>query len=249
MPHLTFGSLQLRPLCLSSSALLFMTSHHQHFDECFLCLCIMIWFLYGLCALTLLHVSVAVSRELAITQKPRFYGVRPGRYVTVYCASSHQHLPAEVHWYKADRHDQEVAQWRLLDDAMTRDKDLTLNAFLILHDLSFEDSGVYFCRINKTWGSGTQLQVARPINRAQAVRRSNVKDALMVVQGLMLAVIVALLLRRNGKMLKTKEHIYEEPEIEHIYEGLTIEACGGGELYEELTVYASTDDCDEAPWE
>ncbi|XP_077358731.1 B-cell antigen receptor complex-associated protein beta chain isoform X2 [Festucalex cinctus] len=193
--------------------------------------------------------TAAVSRELSITQKPRFYGVRPSRFVTIYCASSQQHLPAEASWYKAARYDQDVAEWRLLENAVTRDKDLTLNAFLILHDLRFEDSGVYFCRINETWGAGTQLQVARPVNRAQAMHRSNMKDGFIVLQGLMLAVIVALLFQRNRKMLKSKELIYEEPEIEHIYEGLTIEAYGGGDLYEELAVYATTDDCAEAPWE
>ncbi|XP_077407652.1 B-cell antigen receptor complex-associated protein beta chain [Vanacampus margaritifer] len=193
--------------------------------------------------------SAAVSRELSITQKPRFYGVRPSRFVTIYCASSQQHLPAEARWYKAARYDQDVAQWRPLEDAVTRDKDLTLNAFLILHDLSFEDSGVYFCRINETWGAGTQLQVARPVNRAQAMHRSNMKDGFIVLQGLMLAAVVALLLQRNRKMLKIRERIYDEPEIEHIYEGLTIEAYGDGDLYEELAVYATADDWAEAPWE
>ncbi|XP_051927825.1 uncharacterized protein cd79b [Hippocampus zosterae] len=210
---------------------------------------IMCWLLGGLCALTLLHISAGASRELSITQKPRFYGVRPSRFVTIYCASSQQHLPAETRWYKAARYDQDVAEWRLLEGAVTRHKDLTLNAFLILHDLSPGDSGVYFCRINETWGPGTQLQVARPVNRAEAVHRSNIKDALMVLQGLMLGVIVLLLLQRNRKMLKGRERIYEEPEIEHIYEGLTIGAYGEGDLYEELAVYAMADDCAEAPWE
>ncbi|XP_061613099.1 uncharacterized protein cd79b isoform X2 [Phyllopteryx taeniolatus] len=212
---------------------------------------IMRCFLCGLCALTVLNVSATVSRELAITQKPRFYGVRPGRFVTFYCATSHQHLPVEAHWYKAARYNQDAAQRRLLEGVVTRDKDVTLNAFLILYDLSPEDSGVYFCRINETWGPGTQLQVARPVNRAQAVHRSNMKDALLLLQGLMLAVIVALLLQRNRKMLKLKrrESIYEEPELEHIYEGLTIEGYEGGDLYEELAVYAEAGDGAEAPWE
>ncbi|XP_061666049.1 B-cell antigen receptor complex-associated protein beta chain [Syngnathoides biaculeatus] len=209
------------------------------------------WFLCGFCVLTVLNVSAAASRELSIIQKPRFYGVRPGRFVTVYCASSHQHLPTVVSWYKAARYNHDAAQRRLLDGVVTRDKDVTLNAFLILHDLRPEDSGVYFCRINETWGGGTQLQVARPVNREQAVHRSNMKDGLMVLQGLMLAFIVTLLLQCNRKMLKSKmkESIYEEPELEHIYEGLTIEGCGGGDLYEELAVYAEAGDGAEAPWE
>ncbi|XP_057681763.1 uncharacterized protein cd79b isoform X2 [Corythoichthys intestinalis] len=193
--------------------------------------------------------TFAAGRELSVIQKPRFYGVRPSRFVTIYCGSSHQHLPANVRWFKATHYDQDTTERRLLEDVMTLDKDLTLNAFLILHDLTLEDSGVYFCRINETWGAGTQLQVARTVNRAQAARRSNMKDAFIVLEGLMLAAIVALLLQRNRKMLQRRERIYEEPEIEHIYEGLNIEGYGGGDLYEELAVYAEAGNDAEAPWE
>ncbi|XP_077595607.1 uncharacterized protein cd79b [Stigmatopora nigra] len=206
------------------------------------------WFLFGFCALIILNVPAVVGRQFSIAQKPRFYGVRPNRFVSICCASSHQHLPAKVHWFKANHYDQDAAQRRPLKDTVTRDKDLTFNAFLILHNLTLEDSGVYFCRINDTWGSGTQLQVARPVNRAQALRQSNMKDALIVLQGLMLAAIVTLLLQRHRKMVLRSERIYEEPEIEHIYEGLTIEGCGQGDLYEELAVYAEVEDDVEAPW-
>ncbi|XP_077481849.1 B-cell antigen receptor complex-associated protein beta chain [Stigmatopora argus] len=207
------------------------------------------WFLFGFCALVIINVPAALGRQFSIAQKPRFYGVRPNRFVTIYCASSHQHLPAKVCWFKATRYDQDAAQRQPLKDAMTRDKDFTVNAFLILHDLTLEDSGIYFCRINDTWGSGTQLQVARLVNRAQALRRSNMKDALIVLEGLMLAAIVTLLLQRHRKMVLRRERIYEEPKIEHIYEGLTIEGYGRGDLYEELSVYAEVEDGVEAPWE
>uniref|UniRef100_A0A3B4UDQ9 Uncharacterized protein n=1 Tax=Seriola dumerili TaxID=41447 RepID=A0A3B4UDQ9_SERDU len=43
------------------------------------------------------------------------------------------------------------------------------------------------------------------------------------------------------------DSVYEEPETDHIYEGLAIETCGGG-LYEELSIYAQAEGA-EAPWE
>nr|XP_057934245.1 B-cell antigen receptor complex-associated protein beta chain [Doryrhamphus excisus] len=208
----------------------------------------MLWLLRGLFAVTLINMSDGVSRDLVVSQKPRFYGIRPGRFVAVYCVSSKQHLAAHVVWYKASEYDVAVSERRMLQGAITRHKDLTRNAFLILADLSVEDSGVYFCNINDTWGAGTQLQVARPVNRARAVYQSKMKDGLIVTQALMLSVFAATLVRRNHKLLKQREIIYEEPDMDHIYEGLVLEG-NEGDLYEDLSVYARATEVTEAPWE
>lgn len=57
------------------------------------------------------------------------------------------------------------------------------------------------------------LQLTGPVNRADAVHRSNMKDALMVLQGLMLGVIVLLLLRRNRKMVRRRKKMSEGREL------------------------------------
>ncbi|XP_054608978.1 B-cell antigen receptor complex-associated protein beta chain [Dunckerocampus dactyliophorus] len=208
----------------------------------------MLWLLSALCAATLINMSDAVSRDLVVSQKPRFYGISPGRFVTIYCVSSKQHLAAHVDWYKASEYDLAVSERQMLQGAITRHKDLTRNAFLILADLSVKDSGVYFCKINNTWGAGTQLQVARPVNRARAAHQSKMKDGLIIMQALMLSVFAAALLQRHRKLLKSGELIYEEPEIDHIYEGLVLEA-NEGDFYEELSLYAQVTEAAEAPWE
>lgn len=202
------------------------------------------WMLAGCCGLALISLSVA----LEISQKPRFYGVKTNRDVFIYCLSKKQSQPTKVDWYKADEYDD--ARRTAIQEAEKihfKDQGMIQNAFLVLRQLQTEDSGVYFCRINDTWGPGTQLQVIRPSQRFQAVYRSQMKDSLMVLQGLLLAVCIATLVLRRRTLLEQKDSIYEEPETDHIYEGLAIETCGGA-LYEELAVYSTTEGT-EAPWE
>ncbi|XP_061911166.1 uncharacterized protein cd79b [Entelurus aequoreus] len=203
--------------------------------------------LCGLCAAVLINMSEGVSRDLVAIQKPRFYGVRPGRFVVIYCMSSKQHLAAQVVWYKTPKYDRAGSHRQVLEGAITRHKNLTRDAFLILTDLTVQDSGVYYCRIDHAWGAGTQLQVARPVDRARVLHHSKVKDGLMVTQALMLTLFAAALLHRK-LLLKRRETIYEEPQLDHIYQGLVMEM-GGDDLYEELTMYAQAAEVAEAPWE
>uniref|UniRef100_A0A3Q1GQM3 Uncharacterized LOC110961317 n=1 Tax=Acanthochromis polyacanthus TaxID=80966 RepID=A0A3Q1GQM3_9TELE len=208
------------------------------------------WILAGCCGLALISLSVC-SVALQISQKPRFYGVKINRAVYIYCKSSDQGQKSEVHWYKADKYDVSVEKReRIVEEEKKiqfQRKGMITNAFLIILKLKKEDSGVYFCKINGTWGPGTELQAVRPIKHEEALYRSQMKDGLMVLQGLMLAVCITALLLRRRTLLEQKDSIYEEPETDHIYEGLAIETCGGG-LYEELAVYSQADGT-EAPWE
>lgn len=204
------------------------------------------WILAGCCGLALISLSVA----LQISQKPRFYGVRTNRAAYIYCMPSNQDQESEVRWYKVDKYDapedkrEEIeAQKRF----QFKSKGMIRDAFLVITELQKEDSGVYFCKINSTWGPGTELQAVKPIDHDQAVYRSQMKDGLMILQGLMLAACIATMLLRRRTLLEQKDSIYEEPETDHIYEGLAIETCGGG-LYEDLAVYSQADGT-EAPWE
>ncbi|KAK7919344.1 hypothetical protein WMY93_010628 [Mugilogobius chulae] len=195
------------------------------------------WLLAGYCGLTLLHFTDSTVPPLQITQKPRFYGVMTGKTVGIYCLSSKQHVNSTAHAPDDVGH-------RIL----LRKKHLTENGILILKDLKLEDQGVYFCKINEEFGPGTELQVARPLNLANVLYRSQVKDGLIILQGLLLAVFIAAFGIRKKSLAVKKDCIYEEPEVDHIYEGLAIETCDGGDLYEEISVYAQPEGA-EAPWE
>ncbi|KAK9530076.1 hypothetical protein VZT92_011609 [Zoarces viviparus] len=212
----------------------------------------MCWLLAGCCGLALISISVAPDPAVQITQKPRFYGVKTRRNVTIGCLSTQDLLPAKVQWFKADTYDEEVLNRREIEKEK---KYIFFNSnpqqrFLFISNVGIEDNGVYFCKLNDTWGPGTELQVVRPITLPQALHRTNMKDGLIILQGLVLAGCIAAVVLRRQQLLEKNDSIYEEPDTDHIYEGLAIETCGG-DLYEELTVYAQVDGAEgaEAPWE
>nr|AJG39039.1 B-cell antigen receptor complex-associated protein beta chain [Lutjanus sanguineus] len=199
------------------------------------------WLLAGYFGLALISISVAVQ----ITQWPRFYGLNHGGSANFHCQLSKQD-PAEHHqWYKAEHYNK--AKVQIKADPRFEIHNSTRGCSLSIHELREEDNGVYFCKIKQAFGPGTELRVTRPFNRKQALYRTQMKDALIILQGLLLAVYIAAVLLRKRTLSEKTDSIYEEPETDHIYEGLTIETCGGG-LYEELSVYAQAEGA-EAPWE
>ncbi|KAM8888552.1 B-cell antigen receptor complex-associated protein beta chain [Synchiropus picturatus] len=204
------------------------------------------WLLVGVHGFIFIHFGVTGKDALFITQKPRFYGVRTGQFVYIICQPSLQHKPAHVQWYKASEDDVHVHARQPLEQVKTGDSGVIQNAVLFLNNLEAEDTGVYFCRINSTWGFGTGLQVARPLDRNQAAFRSSMKDGFIILQALLLTVCAVAFLHHNRKLLVKHDIEYEEPEVDHIYEGLAIES-RTEELYEELPIYDQME-CTEVPW-
>uniref|UniRef100_A0A672H0C2 Ig-like domain-containing protein n=1 Tax=Salarias fasciatus TaxID=181472 RepID=A0A672H0C2_SALFA len=201
------------------------------------------WMLTRCCVL--ISLSVAISNSFQVKQYPRFYGVRTGRKVLFNCVWKSKR-PGVAEWFKASKHDdpwEERQQIQKSDQRILfKDKDNIQNAFLIITDLQPDDSAVYFCKINGTAGPGTYLQAAKPMELANAQSRTNMKDGLIVLQGLMLAAFIAAVLMRKQKLVRI-DCKQKTPQTS----GLEIESCGGG-LYEELSVYAQAEGA-EAPWE
>ncbi|KAL3051770.1 hypothetical protein OYC64_001909 [Pagothenia borchgrevinki] len=214
---------------------------------------IMRWLLAGCFGLALINISVALNPDV-LTQKPRFYGVNAGHNVSIYCHSPcyKKLLPATAEWYRVNEYEYGAVVNTTRNRIEAKDNyELhhgrhDNNVFLVIRAVRLNDSGVYFCKIHDTLGPGTAVQVARSGGVDQA-RRSKMKDALIILQALLLAVCIAAVLLRKRQQLEKKDSIYEEPEVDHIYEGLVIETCSGG-VYEELSVYAQADGT-EAPWE
>ncbi|KAM6896962.1 B-cell antigen receptor complex-associated protein beta chain [Xenentodon cancila] len=204
------------------------------------------WILAGCCGLALVSLSVA----LQVNQKPRFYSVNAdiGQKVIIYCLA--YHAPnSSISWFKVDKYNMEKGNQELQksDKIHFTDNYRVKNSALYILDVRTEDSGVYFCKIKDEWGPGTEVQVFKHANLLLAEYRSKMKDGLIVLQGLMIALCVAAVLLRKQKVMEKRDSIYEDPETDHIYEGLAIETCGGG-LYEELPGYSHADGT-EAPWE
>ncbi|XP_058477499.1 B-cell antigen receptor complex-associated protein beta chain [Solea solea] len=193
------------------------------------------WFLAGCCVLGSIYLSAAVPQ---LTQRPRFFGAKPGSTVVIWCSGI-----GIARWNKDDTKEDLHSEKRI----KFHHTNLTENYYLFIHNVTAEDSGVYYCKINNLTGPGTQVKVAKTTNLVQARYRTMLKDGLIIFQGLLLAFCISAILLRRQTMAEKKDSIYEEPETDHIYQGLAIESCGGG-LYEELSVYAQADGA-EAPWE
>ncbi|XP_067285528.1 B-cell antigen receptor complex-associated protein beta chain [Pseudorasbora parva] len=197
-------------------------------------------FLLGCSVMALIYLSAEGTN---VYQKPRFLGVKTGRYVIIYCVyPSHRPLPAHVQWFKerADRDPLKNSQRIII-----KEKTEKSNASITIKKVEIEDSGIYFCKLNGTLGPGTALQVSRYSNPQAVLRRSRVKDVVIFLQAFLLILCIVVPLVQFYKLEKKEEADYEEPEDDHIYEGLAIEQCGG-DIYEDISAYTQPSD---APWE
>ncbi|CAG06548.1 unnamed protein product [Tetraodon nigroviridis] len=195
----------------------------------------MSWLLAGCYGLVLMNISGA----LLIRQTPRFIGVKTKQKAQICCSA------VPIKWYKLDTYDgdrNKAVKVEPVDGGRTNISNS--GACLIISELRTEDSGVYFCTAKDTWGPGSELRVVKTLDRDRALHRTNMKDGLIILQALLLAVCTAALMLRKQGLQEKRDSIYEEPEDEHIYEGLSTQV---GDLYEELCNYQP--EGAEAPWE
>ncbi|KAF4106898.1 B-cell antigen receptor complex-associated protein beta chain isoform X4 [Onychostoma macrolepis] len=198
------------------------------------------YFLLGSSVMALIYLSA--EGNIHVFQKPRFVGVKTGRTVRIYCVPLNPSLPARVEWFK----DQTEVKLKNSQRIYIKEKSDTTNASLLISHVETEDSGTYFCKLNSTFGPGTELQVFRHTDPQTIMRRSKVKDVFIFLQALLLILCIVVPLVQFYRLEKKEDAVYEEPEDDHIYEGLEIEQCGGADLYEDITALARDTD---AAWE
>ncbi|XP_072568499.1 B-cell antigen receptor complex-associated protein beta chain [Paramormyrops kingsleyae] len=174
-----------------------------------------------------------------ISQKPRYLSVKSGRTVEIYCVG----LNASD-WYWSPSYESE--QMKKISQSSHFMIDLARpnrNASVSIHKVTPEDSGIYYCEWNKIKGPGTELKVVRHIRPKDAMKRSNMKDSMIIIQGLLLVLCAAVPVLLYFYKGKNEDGIYEEPQDDHLYEGLTVEHC---DLYEDIPAYSQPA---EAEWE
>ncbi len=164
-----------------------------------------------------IHLFFSAGVNIHVFQKPRFVGMRTGRTVRIYCVPSTPSLPAHVEWFKVQAKNSQKHQLKNSQRIKIKEKSDTINASIIISNVEIEDSGTYFCKLNSTFGPGTELQV---LSRCQVVdvfacflrlytcislsvsspgyadpqavlSRSRVKDVFIFLQGLLLILCIA----------------------------------------------------------
>nr|XP_009304705.2 B-cell antigen receptor complex-associated protein beta chain [Danio rerio] len=202
---------------------------------------IMHHFLLGFSVMALIYLSAEGS--IIVFQKPRFIGVKTGRTVIIYCVPSNPTRgPARVQWFKNKNYQSSLTN----DQRITiNDRNNDKNASITLKKVETEDSGTYVCKLNDTFGPGTELQVSRFSEPHAVLMRSRVKDVIIFLQAFLLVLCIVVPLVRLYKLEKKEEAEYEEPEDDHIYEGLEIEQVGG-DVYEDISTFAQSSD---AAWQ
>ncbi|KAL0984437.1 hypothetical protein UPYG_G00141490 [Umbra pygmaea] len=209
----------------------------------------MYWLLFGCCVLIFFNCSVASQTNIKIFQKPRFHGTLINGHVDIYCVVQNQ--SSTVKWYKIPKYDSDRKNRTPLKESknkvLFRNSTEKSNTSITLTQLTIDDSGVYFCSVDGVWGPGTEIQVFQRIDFDAAEKRSNYKDFLIFIQALLLTLLAIVPLLHHQKLLTKEDAIYEEPEQDHIYEGLQIEHCG--DLYEDISMYAQPEPAQgSAPW-
>ncbi|NP_001187166.1 B-cell antigen receptor complex-associated protein beta chain precursor [Ictalurus punctatus] len=195
-------------------------------------------------------VNLSVTADFQVQQNPRFYGVNVGKLVGFTCSASDLTLgEAKVTWYKIDKYDEEKVsngQMHTVKNGRSVQRSGNMKGHLTIKNVEVQDSGIYYCKMNQTWGRGTELQVFRLSKPKVVEGRNNMKDMIILFQGFLLMLCVIIPLVWYYRLEQKEEAVYEEPERDHTYEGLEIEHCG--DLYEDLTAFAQEPDTD-AAWE
>uniref|UniRef100_A0A673MCX8 B-cell antigen receptor complex-associated protein beta chain-like n=1 Tax=Sinocyclocheilus rhinocerous TaxID=307959 RepID=A0A673MCX8_9TELE len=186
---------------------------------------------------------LVIFKNIHVFQKPRFVGVKTGRTVIIYCVPSNPSLSAHVEWFKGQAYKDQLKNSQRISIMEKSDK---INASIAIKKVETKDSGTYFCKLNSMLGPGTELQVSRYTEPQTILMRSRVKDVFIFLQALLLILCIVVPLVQFYRLKKKDDAVYEEPEDDHIYEGLEIEQCGGADLYEDITALARDTD---AAWE
>ncbi|XP_056627216.1 B-cell antigen receptor complex-associated protein beta chain isoform X2 [Triplophysa dalaica] len=182
--------------------------------------------------------------HIQVFQKPRFFGVKTGRSVKIYCVTSNPSLPAQVEWKIARTYKGPSIPLKTSQRIITMEKTSTRNASITIRTVNIEDSGIYICKLNNTEGPGTELHVSRHSDPQSILKRSRIKDMLIILQGFLLTLCVIVPLVLFYKQEKKEDAVYDEPEVDHTYEGLEIDHCG--DIYEDISTLAPDP---EAVWE
>ncbi|XP_051850972.1 B-cell antigen receptor complex-associated protein beta chain isoform X2 [Antechinus flavipes] len=176
-------------------------------------------------AQTIDGVDIRDSRESSckgISQHPRFIAKKRDSRFEVTCHLNHDR---EVSWLLKQESDPDPRVLKL-DNERLKNSWSNNTATLIIQKIQFEDNGIYYCqqecvenpkKMNK--GCGTELRVMGYSTVAQLKRRNTLKDAIIMIQTLLIIVFITvpiflLLDKDDSKVALEDDHTYEGLEID-----------------------------------
>ncbi|XP_006638351.3 B-cell antigen receptor complex-associated protein beta chain [Lepisosteus oculatus] len=200
--------------------------------------------LFGSLFSYLVNVSIVPVGGDRVHQKPRFLGVRSGSAISMFCYISLGNHTNEVQWVKTLKHDAS-------DEVLVTESDTVKfkgsvkdnNSTITIMGVRSEHSGIYFCKYDSVKGPGSELLVYSSLKPEDALKKSKMKDAIILIQTFLLVLCILVPLLWFKYKGKSEDRDYEEPEDDHTYEGLEIEQCA---MYEDIMTLRQTP---ETAWE
>ncbi|KAM6238827.1 B-cell antigen receptor complex-associated protein beta chain [Porphyrio hochstetteri] len=168
-----------------------------------------------------------------VQQHPRYVAAKKNMSVHFICYTQD---PQDMQWYKVSEDSEELLE---LDQHISRyrvERHPNLINLTILR-VRYEDKGVYVCdrknlTVEKKWPHlcGTELRVMGNSNIQQIQSRNTLKDAIIIIQSILLVIFISVPML----LFLDKGEGKESPEEDHTYEGLEVEQMA---TYEDITPF------------
>ncbi|XP_062490730.1 B-cell antigen receptor complex-associated protein beta chain isoform X1 [Pezoporus occidentalis] len=174
--------------------------------------------------------STADSGCITVRQYPRFVGAKRNTPIQFICYFEDPH---SIQWYKLAEGSDDFHELSTSTPRYSIQTTENFTSFTI-SSITYEDNGIYVCdRKNLTaqqrpHDCGTQLKVLSHSNIRQVQSRNTLKDAIIIIQSILLVVFISVpillfLNKGEGKESLEEDHTYEGLEVEQMatYEDIT----------------------------
>lgn len=153
-------------------------------------------------------------------QYPRFMARKRGAVVKIICLLE---VTGPVSWLWRQDMDSEPKELPVKQGRIQQTQ-TNSNATLTIHDIQFQDNGIYFCQHRCSdkslqMGCGSELRVMGFSTLAQLKRRNTLKDGIIMIQTLLIILFITVPIF----LLLDKDDSKAGMEEDHTYEGLNID--------------------------
>ncbi|XP_010086170.1 PREDICTED: B-cell antigen receptor complex-associated protein beta chain [Pterocles gutturalis] len=148
----------------------------------------------------------------------------------------YSHEPDSMQWYKTT---EDGSDFHELDHSSSRYSMETTDKYInfTISRIAYEDNGIYVCDSKNLKAEkkrphlcGTELRVIGYSNIHQIQSRNTLKDAIIIIQSILLVIFISI----PVLLFLDKGEGKESPEEEHTYEGLEVEQMA---TYEDITPF------------